>query len=224
MSILSELSRFRGAIFDMDGLLLDTERPIFTAAMRASDDLALGDLSATFLAMIGMRGDRAMPMLDAALGGRVTLDTFRETWRVHMTELEKEAVGVRPTVVELLERLRERDIPCAVATSTHRAVAADLLERSALAPFFRTLTGGDQVVEPKPAPEIYFVAAASLGIDARSACAFEDSGPGTRAAVASGATVVQVPDMTVPDEEIRALGHLIAADVLSGARAVGLVD
>ena len=217
-------SSFDGVLFDMDGLLLDTERPIFEAAQRAARTLALGDQSSVFLAMIGMRSDQATPMLERALADRVSLADFRAEWSVHMRELEREGTGIRPGVVELLERLAERNLPCAVATSTQRAVAGELLERSSIAHFFRTITGGDDVVDPKPAPEIYLTAARSLGVEARDCCAFEDSEPGTRAAIASGATVVQVPDLVEPSEELRALGHLVAPDVLDGARRVGLID
>ena len=208
----------------MDGLLLDTERPILEAAERAARALALGDQSAVFRAMIGVRSDRAMPMLERALAGRASLEDFRAEWSVHMAELEREGIAIRPGVLTPLERLAERGLPCAVATSTRRATAHELLGRTGLARFFRTVTGGDDVVEPKPAPEIYLTAAASLGLEARRCCAFEDSAPGTRAAVASGATVVQVPDLVVPDEALRALGHVIAPDVLEGARRVGLID
>ena len=216
--------RFRGVLFDMDGLLLDTERLILEAAERTAVALALDDLSSTFRAMIGMRGDRAMPMLEEALGGRITLGRFRSEWSVHMDELERGGVPIRPGVVELLERLGARELPCAVATSTRRANACAQLERAGLARFFASVVGGDDVVEPKPDPEVYLRAAASLGIEPREACAFEDSGPGTRAAVAAGATVVQVPDLVPPSAELRALGHTIAPDVLAGARRVGLID
>jgi len=219
----SRLTPFRGALFDMDGLLIDTERRILQAAVEAADALSLGDLRPTLLAMIGLRGDHSRPLLEAALAGRVSLDAFRAEWAARMSELERDVVAVRPGVTELLQRLAEQDVPCAVATSTDRGPAIELLERTALAPFFRSVTGGDDVVRPKPDPEIYRMAAATLDIEPGQACAFEDSNPGTRAAVASGATVVQVPDLVEPSAEVRALGHVIAPDVLAGARTIGLI-
>lgn len=221
---MSAHRHFDAVLFDMDGLLLDTERPIFEAAVRTARALELGDQSAVFRGMIGLRSDLAMPMLETALAGRVSLEDFRAEWSVHMRELERDGVAIRPGVVELLERLAALALPCAVATSTHRAQARELLERTDIARFFRTVTGGDDVVEPKPAPEIYLTAARSLEVDARRCCAFEDSGPGTRAALASGATVVQVPDLVPPSDELRALGHVVAPDVLTGARRVELID
>jgi len=216
-------TRFRGALFDMDGLLIDTERRILQAAVQAAEALSLGDLEPTFRAMIGLRANDSMPLLEAALDGRVTLADYRARWLVQMQALDREVVAIRPQVLTLLQRLEELGVPCAVATSSDKADALSLLERTELLPFFRSVTGGDEVVDPKPAPEIYHAAAATLDIAAHQACAFEDSDPGTRAAVASGATVVQVPDLVAPSEPVRALGHVIATDVMAGARAIGLI-
>ncbi len=75
----------------------------------------------------------------------------------------------------------------------------------------------------KPAPDIYLKAAEALGVVAADCVAFEDSDPGTRAAMASGAVVVQVPDVTPPSAGLRGAGHVIADDLLIGARRVGLI-
>ena len=79
------------------------------------------------------------------------------------------------------------------------------------------------VINGKPDPEIYHKAAAELGRNAADCIVFEDSDPGVLAGVRSGAKVVQVPDIKVPSTETIALGHIIAPDLLSGARLVGLI-
>ena len=215
--------RFRGALFDMDGLLLDTERLHFEAGTAAARELGLGDLSATLRRMIGVRALEGRALLEPALRGRATLAEFEALWSTRIERLVARGVPVRANVVELLTLLRERGTPCAVATSSRRASAEAALREANLRGFFATVTGGDDVIEAKPDPEIYLKAAASLGIRAADAVAFEDSEPGTRAAVASGATVVQVPDLVAPSEALLALGHVVAPDVLAGARTVGLV-
>ena len=215
--------RFRGALFDMDGLLLDTERLHFEAGAAAARELGLGDLSAALRSMIGVRALEGRALLEPALRDRVTLGEFEAAWSVEMERLVVRGVPVRRNVVELLTLLRGRGTPCAVATSSRRASAEAALSEANLRGFFRTVTGGDDVVNAKPDPEIYVRAAASLGIEPRDAVAFEDSGPGTRAAVASGATVVQVPDLVAPSAALLVLGHVVAPDVLAGARRVGLV-
>jgi beta-phosphoglucomutase-like phosphatase (HAD superfamily) len=110
-----------------------------------------------------------------------------------------------------------------VATSTQTEKAQGHLQKSGLLDFFHSVTGGDQVVNAKPAPDIYIKAAKTLGLSAVDCVAFEDSDPGTRAAVASGAVVVQVPDLLVPSDEVRALNHFIAPSILNGATRIGLI-
>ena len=207
----------------MDGLLLDTERLHFEAGTAAARELGLGDLSATLRSMIGVRALEGRMLLEPALRDRATLEAFETSWAAAIERLVAHGVPVRPNVVELLTLLRERGTPCAVATSSRRASAETALSGANLRGFFRTVTGGDDVVNAKPDPEIYVRAAASRGIEPRDAVVFEDSEPGTRAAVASGATAVQVPDLVPPSAALLALGHVVAPDVLAGAHRVGLV-
>jgi beta-phosphoglucomutase-like phosphatase (HAD superfamily) len=86
------------------------------------------------------------------------------------------------------------------------------------------MVGGDMVHSHKPDPEIYLRTAKELNCDIRDCFAFEDSDAGARAAFASGATTVQVPDLTTPSDEVRNQGHIIASDVVSGAIKAGLID
>jgi HAD superfamily hydrolase (TIGR01509 family) len=132
-------------------------------------------------------------------------------------------IPVKSGAVELLEKLASKGIPCAVATSSETRNAEHHLERAGLLGFFQSVTGGDQVVHAKPAPDIYQKAAQTLGTSAHDCAAFEDSDPGTRAAIASGARVVQVPDLVTPTDELRAMGHIIAPSLLAGAAKIGLI-
>ena len=70
-------------------------------------------------------------------------------------------------------------------------------------------SGGDQVINAKPAPDIYLKAASSVNVAAKNCIAFEDSDVGTKAAHAAGVPVIQIPDISAPNAESIALGHLI---------------
>jgi len=108
-------------------------------------------------------------------------------------------------VAELLAWCAESGRPCAVATSMHTTKAEYKLAAANLRGFFRVVIGGDQVVQGKPAPDIYLRAAAALGVPAAECGVFEDSEPGVRAAHAAGARVVWVPDLALVDAATQGL-------------------
>ena len=216
-------SDYDAALFDMDGLLLDTELIVNQGLHAAADHFNLQGLEQTFLDMIGFRGADSQAILEHGLDGRVSSEVFREKANVLIKAQLAKSIPVKNQVRKLLQHLSENQIPCAVASSTQTVLVEQQLTRSDIRQFFKTVTGGDQVVNGKPDPEIYFAAASSLGVDASRCAAFEDSGPGTLAAIASGATVVQVPDMIKPDAQLRSNGHVIAVNIWEGAQAIGLV-
>ena len=214
---------YDAALFDMDGLLLDTELIVNQNLRATADHFNLQGLEQTFLDMIGFRGADSQSILERGLDGRVSYETFHEKANSLIRAQLAETIPVKKQVRKLLQHLNEHQIPCAVASSTQTILVDKQLTQSDIRQFFKTITGGDQVVNGKPDPEIYFAAASSLGVDAARCAAFEDSGPGTLAAIACGATVVQVPDLIEPDALLRSNGHVIAADIWEGAQAIGLV-
>jgi len=122
-----------------------------------------------------------------------------------------------------LRALEQQGIPCAVATSTRTETAIGHLRKASLHSYFRATIGGDRVTRGKPDSEIYLKAASELGVSIEDCAIFEDSDPGTLAAIASGARVVQVPDVKPPSAALKENGHLIAETLLGGARKIGLV-
>lgn len=214
---------FLGALFDMDGLLLDSERLLLECSRQVGLDMQLGDLSEALLAVTGVREAEAKVRLAPSIGDTNAMRTFESAVSERYQQALASKLRVKPGVRELLHALREQGTPCAVATSSRHSHAVALLHQVDLSEYFSSVTGGDQVSHPKPDPEIYQLAARSLGIDPARAAAFEDSEPGTLAAIASGATVVQVPDLVQPSSTLIQLGHCIAPDVLTGARSIGLV-
>jgi beta-phosphoglucomutase-like phosphatase (HAD superfamily) len=101
-----------------------------------------------------------------------------------------------------------------VVTSTRRERALQKLGRCGLLSHFDTVVTGSDVTNPKPAPDIYLLAAERLCVSPARCVVLEDSVPGVRAALAAGMTPIQVPDLVVPDETARALGHRIVDSLL----------
>src|SRR5690606_34925177 len=98
-------------------------------------------------------------------------------------------------------------------TSTRRPLALRKLAAAGLLPYFDAVCTSSDVQKPKPAPDVYLLAAATLGIAPAQCLVLEDSPTGVRAALAAGMTPVQVPDLLPPDDGTRALGHRIVASL-----------
>lgn len=214
---------FRGALFDMDGLLLDSERACAVAFNDTVESFSLPAMPEVAMACIGLRSDGVRAIVSTALAGRVEYDAFYTAWGQRISEAFASGIPVKAGVVALLDTLKAQGTPCAVATSTGTASAEAHLQKAGLRGYFKVVIGGEQVDKGKPAPDTYLLAAKTLGVSATECVAFEDSDPGTLAAIASGATVVQVPDVKPPSADLRANGHLIATSLLTGAMTIGLV-
>jgi HAD superfamily hydrolase (TIGR01509 family) len=212
-------SRPDGVIFDMDGLMLDTEqlgqRTWLDAARHAGYEID----PALFLRIVGRnRRDSAALMLEA-LGPAFDFEkVYRDSFARFDDHVARHGVPLKPGIVELLQELAAQKIPLGVATSTRNARARQHLEHAGLMRYFPVLVGGDEVANGKPAPDIYLEAARRLGIDPQRSFALEDSHAGVRAAHAAGFRVIMVPDLLPPTDEIAALAtHVVAS--LHDARA-----
>jgi HAD superfamily hydrolase (TIGR01509 family) len=206
---------FAGVLFDMDGLLLDSER-IFKLAWRAAiEDLDFAWDEDFFHSLIGLNSKLSRQRLQEFYGPDDRLTRLPDRVDHHFHKLTDDApIPVKPGVHELLDLLDHHDVPRAVATSTKRGNALAKLERSGLLHRFHGLVGGDEVTDGKPSPEPFRKAAALLEVEADRCLALEDSFNGIRAAHAAGATPVMVPDLLHPTPEIRALAHRIAPSLL----------
>ncbi len=180
-------------IFDMDGLMVDTEplsrrawEQVLTEHGQAlSDDL--------YLRMIGHRTLESARMVLAEHSIPYTPETLAAQKTAQFADIRAEGVPIMPGLLELQAEIARRGLRWGVATSSPRAQAEEILERIGLLPACRAIAGGDEVAEGKPAPDIYLLATERLGVAPVECLALEDSPPGCRAAVAAGLRVVAVP-------------------------------
>jgi HAD superfamily hydrolase (TIGR01509 family) len=193
-------------IFDMDGLMLDTEPLAARAWGEAAAALGVEFDMALARAMIGRNFADCAAMLRARYAPPYPFDALLGSWHAAYDAIvAREGLVLKPGLHELLEWLEAHSIPRVVATSTRRERARVKLEHTGLLPRFHDFVGGDEVARGKPAPDIYVEAARRVGIDAAACVALEDSEPGIRAALAAGMTAIMVPDLHPPSTELEAL-------------------
>ena len=200
----------RAVIFDMDGLLIDSERVILDCwrSVAAEQSLPLDD--ELWLSMVGMHDAACTELLVRLLGPakaeRLSIDC-KERYDLRV----EQGLPLKDGAIELLRGLSARDVPLAIATSTRRERALIKLARSGIDHYFGAIATSSDVVHPKPAPDIYLLAASRLGVPPESCTAIEDSEMGVRAAVAAGMEVIQVPDLVPASEFTRSLARVVAS-------------
>jgi HAD superfamily hydrolase (TIGR01509 family) len=197
-------------LFDMDGLMLDTEPLAARAWGEAAAALGVDFDSALALMMIGRNFADCSAMIRARYAAPYPVDALLARWHAAYDAIvEREGLALKPGIHELLDWLEERAIPRAVATSTRRDRARSKLAQTALLPRFQALVGGDEVASGKPAPDIYVEAARRLGASTARCVVLEDSEPGVRAALAAGMVPIMVPDLHPPSVELVALDLIV---------------
>jgi HAD superfamily hydrolase (TIGR01509 family) len=189
-------------LFDLDGLMIDTERLDWQASKAAGAARGI-DVDDDFLRQtIGRRLADIEPEFERRFGHAVGWRTFaREIQRWREDYIARHGMPWKTGVAELLDHLDQRGIPRALATSTVREEA--IARMGPLFPRMHTAAFGDEVANGKPAPDIYLLAVERLGVAAHRCLALEDSLPGVEAAERAGLTVIMVPDLVPPHDGIR---------------------
>jgi HAD superfamily hydrolase (TIGR01509 family) len=197
-------------IFDMDGLMLDTEPLAARAWTDAATSLGLAFDHAVTRRLVGRNFPDCVALIRAHHGDGYPVDALMTAWHgAYDAIVAREGISLKAGLLDLLAWLDAERIPGAVATSTRRTRARAKLEQTALAHRFAVLVGGDEIARGKPAPDVFVAAAARLGIAAAECVVLEDSEPGIRGALAAGMAPIMVPDGEVPSPEVLALAPLV---------------
>jgi HAD superfamily hydrolase (TIGR01509 family) len=213
---VQEARTVAAALFDMDGLLVDSE-PAWTAAERAAFE-ALGGTwgPAIKAACVGLRLDLMAAELVRLARSAVPAAVVEARLAAHVAELFAAGLPARPGALALLDALGGRALPLALVSSTRRPLVERALAGVGAGRFAAIVTGGD-VARPKPDPEAYLRAAALLGVEPAHCVVFEDSPAGIQAGVAAGCAVIAVPNAVslAPEPGVTVLASLADVDVAS---------
>lgn len=194
----------KAVIFDMDGVLLDTEKHYCTLWLRAAHELGFDNFTLQHSYQIrSMAAEYAEPMLREQLGDSFDYYAVRERRRVLVDQaLREQGIEGKPGAEELLAWLRGQGIKTAVATATQKDLATERLAAVGLAQYFDQIVSAKNVKHGKPAPDVYLYACAQIGEQPQHCIAVEDSPNGIQSAYRAGLRTVMVPDQTQPDEAL----------------------
>lgn len=210
-------------VFDLDGLVFNTEHLFHAASRELLSRRGLELPERVHRAMMGRRSREAYTILVEEVGLEEPLeDVIEETRAIFHASLD-EHLAPMPGLFELLEVIEDRRLPKAIATSSHRTYMEDVLGRFDLLGRFSPRLTAEDVLRGKPDPEIYVTAARWLGVSPERMLVLEDSEIGSRAAAAAGAVVVSVPhehsrhmDFSVATHVARGLGDPTIPNILDG--------
>ncbi len=195
--------KLKGAIFDMDGVLIDTEKLYLRFWKEAAAEFGYDMRDEHVFAVRSMARKYSIPKLKSMLGEDFPTEEVRSRRTELMNDfISKSGIETKKGLFRLLNHLRDSGIKIAVATATQRERTLSYLSRIGALEFFDAVICGDMVTAGKPAPDIYLTAAAELGLSPEECAAFEDSPNGLMAAHSAGCYTVMVPDLTQPDDEV----------------------
>lgn len=206
--------QIQAILFDMDGLMIDTERlsDQVWCEIGARYGLTITPEDTALLRGRNRAGGRAA--FQKRFGSDVPYDTMCDAVVGRLTAMLARSVPLMPGLLELLEEARRRNLPMAVVSSTHRSLVESNLRVAGIRDFFTTLVCGDMVRRSKPAPDIYLTAAQALNVAPEACLVLEDSYNGVRSGAAAGCITVMVPNMDPATPEMEQLCRHIVPSLL----------
>jgi len=207
-------------VFDMDGLLFDTETLYQEALILAAGEGGHEVVQEVFNRTVGLPWAQSRMVLLSHFGETFPVDEFQETWVRHFWIIAETRLELKPGALELLDTLDRLGLPSAIATSSSPRTVDRHLTAHNLLGRFNEIVGHGDYERGKPAPDPFLRAAERLGVEPRSCLALEDSHNGVRSASAAGMMTVMVPDLLQPTDEIRELCTFIARDLNEVRRSV----
>ena len=208
-------------IFDMDGLLIDTEKHLVRCWCQAAREMGFDMQRRHALHIRSLAGKYAEPYLKSELGEDFDYFRVRERRKELVAQALKEnGLERKKGALELLKWLREKGIRTAVATATDEERATRYLREIEVLPYLDRVVCATMVENGKPMPDVYLYACKQLGELPQNCLALEDSPNGVLSAWRAGCAVVMVPDLTQPDEEISPILTGAAPDLSAVIRLI----
>lgn len=209
-------------IFDMDGLMLDTETLAREAWFNTMRTFGIDLTDAVYLQVLGTTGARTREIFQEAYGADIPIDAMYDHKQQHIdAAIAQGRITVKPGLIALLDWLDANHIPKAVGSSTYRAWVLKKLDAAGVLSRFEVIVGGDEVQYGKPAPDIFLKCAELLRVLPAHCMVLEDSDNGVRAAHAAGMKCIIVPDLKPPADDVLPLAGAVVGSLDEVIIAIG---
>ncbi len=196
----------KGIVFDMDGLMFDTERLVAKGWAFAGQQMGLDITEAMAFKTLGLNAADTNRVLMNELGKAFDLSATRKIRVDYVTSyIESNGIPVKTGLFELLDYLRLNHYKITVATSTERERAQYYFNKAGISNYFNQIVCGDMIERGKPEPDIYLRACELIGLSPNECLALEDSPMGILSAYKAGMKPVMIPDLLQPDEALNSL-------------------
>ncbi|MCR5608820.1 MAG: HAD family phosphatase [Lachnospiraceae bacterium] len=188
-------------IFDMDGLMFDTERLFFECVREAASLYGYDYTEEKYIKTIGTAGETLKKVVIETMGKDYPLvEASNKAKELMDIRIEKDGLPLKSGLLNLLGLLKELNIKCCVASSTNSDKVIEYLNKAGINNYFCNVIGGEMVNRSKPAPDIFLKACDECGFSPSEAVVLEDSMNGVRAGIAAGIKVICIPDIVMPDD------------------------
>ncbi len=193
----------RAIIFDMDGVLIDTEKYLTKFWCQAANEYGFNMTFENALHIRSLAAPFAEKYLKSELGKNFNYNAVRNRRRQLMNEhLQKNGIKIKKGVKNTLEKIKDKNIKTAVATATNLETTEKYLKEIGIYQFFNKILTASMVLRGKPMPDIYLYACEQLNERPADCIAVEDSPNGIQSAYCAGCNVIMIPDLTPPDKNI----------------------
>lgn len=203
-------------IFDMDGVIFDSERAVFNGWQELADKYGFEHLEIPYRKCIGVNATASRQIFLDFYGKDFPYDEYcKEQSKNYHAKYDNGRLPLKKGVWELLMALKGKRYKIAIASSTRTELVKSQIQAAGLLGFFDCVIGGDMVEKSKPNPDIFLKAAEAMGGPVSEMYVIEDSYNGIRAAHAAGMIPIMVPDMLPPDAEMNEKAAYIFEDLLA---------
>ena len=210
---------FDAVVFDMDGVIFDSERATMNCWIELADKYDIKNIEKPYLACTGTTDQRTREIMIEAYGDDFPYDKYaKEASQMYHERYDGGKLPVKNGVKEILDFLKQHNKKIALASSTKRQKVINQLRDAGILDYFDEIVTGDMVSKSKPDPEIFLLACDKLDVSYQRAYAIEDSYNGVRSAHRGGLRPIMVPDLLPADDEMRRISETVLDDLIAVVR------